>query len=44
MTTFEIRKVLEEKCLTQAEKNVYTYDNVEFMVKSYGEKIYRGRI
>lgn len=39
MTTNEIRKVLEEKCLTQTEKNVYTYDNVEFMVKSYGDRI-----
>lgn len=39
MTTNEIRKVLEEKCLTQTKKNVYTYDNVEFMVKSYGDKI-----
>lgn len=39
MTLREIRKVLEEKSLTQTEKNVYTYDNVEFMVKSFGEKI-----
>lgn len=39
MTLDEIRKVLEEKCVTQTKKNVYTYDNVEFMVKSFGEKI-----
>ena len=39
MTIGEIRKVLEEKCLNHTEENVYTYDNVEFMVKSYGDKI-----
>ena len=38
MTLDEIRKVLEEKCLNHTE-NIYTYDNVEFMVKSYGDKI-----
>ena len=30
----EVRKVLEEKCLTQTEENVYTYDNVEFLIKN----------
>ena len=39
MTLGEIKKVLEEKCLTNTKKDVYTYNNIEFMVKSFGEKI-----
>lgn len=39
MTLDEIRKVLEEKCLAHTEENIYTYDNVKFMVESYAKKI-----
>ena len=39
MTLDEIRKVLEEKCLTNIKGNVYTYNNIEFMVESYGNRI-----
>lgn len=35
MTIGEIRKVLEQKC-THIEENVYTYDNVEFLIKNEG--------
>lgn len=39
MTIGEIKKVLEEKCVTHTEENVYTYNNVEFMIKSFGERM-----
>ena len=39
MTLKEVETFLKEKCLNHTEENIYTYDNVEFMIKSYGDKI-----